>query len=75
MYVKVLGVWLVMAAAGFLNGVARGALLTPVLGETLARQVSSVTASALVFAVAYAFAPAFRGTGRGWSGSASRGSR
>ena len=31
------------------------------MGEPLARRVSSVILSTLVFAVAYAFAPSFRG--------------
>ena len=61
MLLKLLGIWLIMAAVGFLNGVARGVLLAPLMPEPLARQVSSVTGSILVFAVAFAFAPAFRG--------------
>jgi hypothetical protein len=60
----VIAIWLLLAVVGFLNGVTRRVLLTPWLGESLARQVSSVTAAALILAVVIAVAPALRGLSR-----------
>jgi hypothetical protein len=58
---KAVLIWLALAAAGFINGIAREAITSPALGEGLARPLSAFTLLILVFALAWIW---FR-----WAGS------
>ncbi len=52
---RALLVWFVMMGVEFCHGALRTLLLTPLLGDHAARQVSVLTGSALIVFVAYVF--------------------
>lgn len=63
--VRALFVWFVMMGVEFCHGALRTVLLSPLLGDQLARQVSVLSGSILVVLVAYTFIHWIKAPGAG----------
>jgi hypothetical protein len=56
-FLKVLGLWGLLAALGVLNGILRVSLLSPLLGQALALPLSGITLSLLILLLVWATLP------------------
>jgi hypothetical protein len=57
-------VWLVIIFAETIHGIARRLLLEPIIGDLLARQLSVVIGSVIIFMIAFVFIRWLKGSGK-----------